>query len=268
MADNHDISIQDSLKVIASPAAKPCGGCTACCTILRVDSLSKPTHTPCPNICQRGCAIYANKPLECDTWECAWKSGWIEGDERRRPDNLGIMFEYRLVGGRSFLWAYEVWPNALDDPKVAYLLNRLGKKENLVTCKCGSMRVYAEAGVIEFLKRHGVGTQDVPIVPLQMLRDANGAVVGRLITERVGNEFVLTKELDAPAQLLAEAAAQDGDEESVLADAVEKTKAILNDHRDALDRIAAVLFKRGKVTGDEIREIVGDVNEVGGGTTL
>jgi ATP-dependent Zn protease len=49
---------------------------------------------------------------------------------------------------------------------------------------------------------------------------------------------------------------------------VEKTKAILNDHREALERIAAVLFERGKNTGDKIGEIVRDEHELSGEITL
>jgi hypothetical protein len=200
MPDSHYKSVRGSLKVIDSRAVKSCGGCTACCTIMSVDALNKETYTPCQHICQQGCAIYTDKPMECGVWECAWKSGWIDGDERRRPDQLGVMFEFRLVGGSSFLWVYEVWPDAFDYHKVQYLLGRLGNKELLVKCKYGSMRVEAKPEIIEYLKRNGVGIQDVPIVPLQILADAEGKVVGTLITERVGNEFIMRR-LDGPEQL-------------------------------------------------------------------
>lgn len=59
-----------------------------------------------------------------------------------------------------------------------------------------------------------------------------------------------------------------GDEATVLALAVEKTKTILHDHCEALDRIAAVLFKWIKMTGDEIRESVGVGSEMNGGKAL
>lgn len=179
------------------PTTKPCGDCTACCTILKVVGVNKPHYTPCQHICQHGCAIYTTKPMECDSWECAWKSGWVDGDERRRPDKLGVMFEFRLVGARSFLWVYEVWPNALDDSKVKYLLGRLGKAENLVICKYGSMRVYGEPAVIAYMKAHGVGTHDAPILPLQALTDASGKAVGQLLMERVGKEFIVKVSMDA-----------------------------------------------------------------------
>jgi hypothetical protein len=192
VSDNHDISIPVSHKVSDSPATKSCGGCTACCTIMSVEAVNKPTYTPCQHICQQGCSIYSEKPSECSVWECAWKSGWIDGDERRRPDQLGVMFEFRVVGGKSFLWVYEVWPDAFNGTKVQYLLARLEKKELLVRCKYGSMRVESRPEIIDYLKRNGVGSQDVPLVPLQLLVDENGKVVGKLITERVGNEFIRT----------------------------------------------------------------------------
>ena len=166
---------------------KLCGDCTACCTIMKVGALNKPDYTPCQHLCSKGCAIYSHKPAECDTWQCAWKSGWIDGDERRRPDNLGVMFEYRIVGGSSFLWVYEVWPDALKDEKVNHLLKRLGVKEAIVMCKYGSMDVLAKQWVMEFLRKHG---SDVPVVPRQPLYNLQGLVVGTLVAERKNSTFV------------------------------------------------------------------------------
>lgn len=99
------------------------------------------------------------------------------------------MFEFRVLGGSSFLCVYEVRPDAFNDTKVQYLLARLEKNELLVLCKYGSMRFEGKPEIIDYLKRHGFGSQDVPLVPLQILADENGKVVGKLITERVGNEF-------------------------------------------------------------------------------
>lgn len=172
---------------------KPCGGCTACCTILGVGAVNKGHYTPCKHICQQGCSIYSDRPLVCVEWECAWKSGWIDGDERRRPDRLGLMFEFRVLGGRHFLWCYEVWPDAFKEAKVSYLLARLKNKETLVLCKYGSMRVESDPETIDYLSRNGCGTMDQPIVPLSSLLDDDGNIVGNLITKRVGKNFTVRR---------------------------------------------------------------------------
>ena len=101
------------------------------------------------------------------------------------------MFEFRIVGGSSFLWVYEVWPDAFADPKVNQLLRRLQRKEILVMCRHGSMNITADPHVLEFLKKHGCGTKDVPLVPIMHLEDESGAIVGKRITTRVGNKFVV-----------------------------------------------------------------------------
>lgn len=173
---------------------RSCGKCTACCTIMGVAALNKERYSPCKHVCNQGCAIYADRPQECQLWQCAWKSGWIDGDERRRPDNLGVMFEFRVLNGNSFLWVYEVRPNALDDPKVQYLLSRLERKEILVRCKYGSMAVHAAPATIEFLARNGCGTSDVPLMPVSPLIDTDGTVIGTVFTERVGEKFKMKVE--------------------------------------------------------------------------
>lgn len=161
-----------------------------------LSTIPKSHYTPCVHICGKGCAIYETKPAECTLWECAWKSGWIDGDERRRPDQLGVMFEFRLVGERTFLWVYEVWIGALDAPKVMHLLDRLSKSEIVVRCRYGSMQVDAPDAVLEFLKRNGCGTMDVPLVPYLPVCDDAGVQVGYRQAERIGNEFKVAFHMD------------------------------------------------------------------------
>lgn len=187
--DNHPVDKIPLTEADVS-TAKPCGDCTACCTIMRVGALNKRDYTPCQHICSKGCAIYSEKPSECSTWQCAWKSDWIDGDERRRPDNLGVMFEYRSVGGSCFLWVYEVWPGALKDEKVSYLLKRIGEKESIVVCQHGSMDVFANQRVMDFLIKHGRGGTDAAIVPRQPVYDKHGQVIGTLVVERRNHAFI------------------------------------------------------------------------------
>lgn len=104
----------------------PCGPCTACCTVLGVHEpgvLDKPNYQPCQHLCATGCGIYENRPKSCRDWTCYWKTGLL-GDERRRPDKLGI-----VIDGTATAWrAWEVWPGAAKEPAARYVLEKLRKR--------------------------------------------------------------------------------------------------------------------------------------------
>ncbi len=71
-----------------------CGGCTACCHALSVDSptLCKPNGITCPNRIDAGCAIYDARPEVCRDWYCGWRLSPSLGEEWR-PDRSGFMVE-------------------------------------------------------------------------------------------------------------------------------------------------------------------------------
>ncbi len=107
--------------------SRTCGTCTACCTIVGVVELNKPNYTPCSHECKAGCAIYSTRPVSCRVWSCNWLYGREPGgDERRRPDQLGLMFTHEDIGHRGkILTAYEVWPGAAKEAPAAFLLKKL-----------------------------------------------------------------------------------------------------------------------------------------------
>ena len=121
-------------------ANRACGECTACCTVMGVVELNKAGYTPCPHDCGR-CAIYESRPKTCRIWSCGWLLGHIEGDERRRPDRLGLMFNREALAGRPITVAYEVWPGAAREPNNEYLLRKISQTLPIVlreyqTLKC------------------------------------------------------------------------------------------------------------------------------------
>lgn len=71
---------------------RDCGGCTACCVTLKVDTpdLKKPAGTPCPQLTGTGCSIHAVRPTICRTWFCAWRRVAALPDEAR-PDRSGLI---------------------------------------------------------------------------------------------------------------------------------------------------------------------------------
>jgi len=79
-------------------ADRACGDCTACCTVLTVDTpdFKKPAGTPCAQLTARGCGIHAVRPHICRTWFCAWRR--VAGmPEEARPDRSGLLVSLNFV---------------------------------------------------------------------------------------------------------------------------------------------------------------------------
>ena len=131
MPDSHDIKVQGTsytLKVIDNADIKPCGDCRACCTVLGVREFDKPNYQPCQHECGTGCSIYPDRPASCREYFCGWKWGLIEGDERRRPDKLGVIFDFQAFPAPGVLRAWEVRPGAASEPAARYLILKLERK--------------------------------------------------------------------------------------------------------------------------------------------
>ncbi|MGY2736171.1 YkgJ family cysteine cluster protein [Sphingomonas sp. UYP23] len=79
-------------------ADRSCGDCTACCTVLTVNTpeFSKPAGTPCVHLGAHGCGIHAVRPRICRTWFCAWRrvAAMPEG---ARPDRSGLLVSLNFV---------------------------------------------------------------------------------------------------------------------------------------------------------------------------
>lgn len=73
-------------------ADRACGDCTACCTVLTVDTpdFKKPAGTPCPQLTAQGCGIHPVRPHICRTWFCAWRR-IAAMPEEARPDRSGLL---------------------------------------------------------------------------------------------------------------------------------------------------------------------------------
>ena len=125
---------------------RACGDCQACCTVVGVTELDKPHWARCQHQCASGCAIYEERPRTCRGYSCLWAAGLLEGDEERRPDRLGIILDLRNAsnsdtvrpGDRVLIQIWEVWPQALDRPDVAALVNRIAETCLVVVRRYGS----------------------------------------------------------------------------------------------------------------------------------
>lgn len=113
---------------------RTCGSCTACCSTLSIPEhgLDKAEREPCRHLradssCG-GCSIYDDRPEPCRTFCCLWLEGGLAGDERRRPDNLGLMFHWTVSAFGMHLMAWETRPGATEEPPAQWLLHQLQKK--------------------------------------------------------------------------------------------------------------------------------------------
>ena len=72
--------------------ARECGECSLCCKVPSVDELKKPMGRWCEHArIGKGCAIYADRPPSCRSFQCMWLMGW--GEDRDRPDALKVVLQ-------------------------------------------------------------------------------------------------------------------------------------------------------------------------------
>lgn len=125
--------IQTNADLIASQ--RECGECTACCVLPRIPigedpdfPDGKPGYTPCQHLCSslsRGCGIYDKRPQLCKDYQCLWRAGIIQGDDRRRPDNLGLMFTLDKHEGEGVIDAWELWPGAAENTPGRWVIDSI-----------------------------------------------------------------------------------------------------------------------------------------------
>lgn len=113
-----------------------CGDCTACCTSVGVEEINKPPAVACPHLCGSGCGIYADRPHSCRAWSCLWRRGVLTGGLDYRPDRLGLILDVTECSidykEGQCLSGWETRPGALDEPRTAYFLRKLGRDIPLV----------------------------------------------------------------------------------------------------------------------------------------
>lgn len=127
---------------------RACNGCTACCTIMGVPSISKPAYTPCQHATPQGCAIYAARPCdECAGFYCAWLADELpeiralgaapllrDEESPARTDLIVVANEspFYKQTGIPVLVLREARPSAFDAYWGQKLIKRLARKHLLV----------------------------------------------------------------------------------------------------------------------------------------
>lgn len=105
-------------------AARACGDCRACCTVLGVVELAKEQHRRCHHVGPGGCAIYETRPGSCAGYVCGWLGGAYGKGQSSRPDRLGVIVDKPLPSEPRVL-VREVWRGAFDRRGVRALLLEL-----------------------------------------------------------------------------------------------------------------------------------------------
>ena len=97
---------------------------------MAVPELRKPNRVACEHVYAQGCSIHERRPEDCRLFHCLWLRGAIAGDERTRPDVLGVMFDqFTLREDQStHTLAFELWLGALDGEAARAALAELAQQ--------------------------------------------------------------------------------------------------------------------------------------------
>lgn len=109
--------VTDTARAASLEEQRKCSECSACCVLPRIPELDKRGYSPClhlqtPVPGSGCCRVYSDRPEVCSDYRCLWRAGMLEGDERRRPDKLGLMFAIDLVDGNPYIECWELWEGA------------------------------------------------------------------------------------------------------------------------------------------------------------
>jgi hypothetical protein len=79
---------------------RTCGTCTLCCKVIAIIELGKPAGSWCRHCAPgTGCAIYAERPGECRTFNCAWLT-WADLPDDWKPERSRIVLVFHADGNR------------------------------------------------------------------------------------------------------------------------------------------------------------------------
>lgn len=115
---------------------RECGGCTACCTVLAVESIGKPCMQQCQHeLLQIGCAVYEDRPEECRAYACAYRLG--HPSVTVRPDKCGVIFDQLTVpGSAGHRWAAvnarEAYRGAADEQPARDIVLALSERQPVI----------------------------------------------------------------------------------------------------------------------------------------
>ena len=126
----------------ANAEKRSCGPCTACCKPWIVPEAGKFDANWCQyRVAGKGCSLYVDRPEECRLFECLWKQG--QGDVNDRPDKLGVILvgTEHAIGLRTFsvLVMWEMEEGAFLKPRAQQIVNYTLGLSNMVVIRMRSI---------------------------------------------------------------------------------------------------------------------------------
>jgi len=118
-----------------------CGNCTACCKIMIVEALDKPSNTWCPH-CKiaEGCGIYESRPDACRIYECVWLQSQRGGKPMAfelRPDKSRVVIGVTNQGDDIVLYVSPDRPDAWKIGEMGRFVAEMRAKGFPVAVACG-----------------------------------------------------------------------------------------------------------------------------------
>ena len=119
-----------------------CGTCTACCKIMIVEELSKPSNTWCRH-CKigEGCEIYESRPDACRVYECVWLQSQRGGKPlplALRPDKSRVVIGVTNKGDDIVLYVSPDRPDAWKRGGMGQFVAEMRAKGFPVAVACGN----------------------------------------------------------------------------------------------------------------------------------
>jgi hypothetical protein len=155
----------------------PCGGCTACCTVVGVEELGKPYNCKCEHDNGSGCAIYGKHPGSCKEFACFWAMGIFGDIPELRPDRLGVLLVPAAVVETEGM-SLDIYPTREITPQE---LDTVRKLANLVL---------AELPVFECIRLYPLGAKVGVGYPLRDPYPKTSATGGNEFATIDSNHFV------------------------------------------------------------------------------
>ena len=92
------IAPEDARAASLTGEIRPCGECSLCCKVLRINALDKAAGQWCGHFKKGvGCSIHALSPTECQRFQCFWTISSVLGPEWR-PDRSKLVMWSNVEG--------------------------------------------------------------------------------------------------------------------------------------------------------------------------
>jgi len=112
---------------------KRCGDCQLCCTLIPVKELKKPGNSVCEHQCASGCGIYTDRPQECRTYQCLWRSEEEFPDEYR-PDRIDCVIDLHETSIGLAVFCHQMREGQWQEENIYGLLIRIAKYNDCWIC--------------------------------------------------------------------------------------------------------------------------------------